>query len=171
VIYTIGHSTRAIDGFLELLRIHGIRQLGDVRTVPKSRRHPHFAQEALARSLTAAGVDYRHLPALGGLRKPRRDSTNAAWRHEGFRGYADYMETPEFDAAVGELIGWAAHAPTTIMCAEAVWWQCHRRLVADALAARGVEVRHILGPDAPKRHELTDFARVESGRVRYPGLF
>jgi len=171
VIYTIGHSTRAIDAVLELLRIHGIQQLGDVRTVPKSRRHPHFAQEALARSLAAAGVDYRHLPALGGLRKPRRDSTNTAWRHEGFRGYADYMETPEFDAALDELIGWAAQAPTTIMCAEAVWWQCHRRLVADALVARGVAVRHILGPDAPKKHELTDFARVESGRVRYPGLF
>ena len=171
MIYTIGHSTRAIDAVLELLRIHGIQQLGDVRTVPKSRRHPHFAQEALARSLAAAGVDYRHLPALGGLRKPRRDSTNTAWRHEGFRGYADYMETPEFDAALDELIGWAAQAPTTIMCAEAVWWQCHRRLVADALVARGVAVRHILGPDAPKPHELTDFARVESGRVRYPGLF
>ena len=171
MIYTIGHSTRAIDAVLELLRIHGIQQLGDVRTVPKSRRHPHFAQEALARSLAAAGVDYRHLPALGGLRKPRRDSTNTAWRHEGFRGYADYMETPEFDAALDELIGWAAQAPTTIMCAEAVWWQCHRRLVADALVARGVAVRHILGPDAPKKHELTDFARVESGRVRYPGLF
>jgi uncharacterized protein (DUF488 family) len=170
VIYTIGHSTRAIDEFVGLLRAHGIQQLADVRTVPKSRRHPHFAKEALAASLARADVAYRHVPALGGLRRPRPDSTNTAWRHAGFRGYADYMETPPFDEALDDLIRWSSEGRTTVMCAEAVWWQCHRRLIADALVARTIEVRHILGPEVPKPHELTPFARLEAGRVRYPGL-
>jgi uncharacterized protein (DUF488 family) len=105
------------------------------------------------------------------LRKPRRDSRNAAWQHPGFRGYADYMETREFDEALAALIAWSEEASTAIMCAEAVWWRCHRRLVADALVARGVEVRHILSAAEPRRHTLTEFGRIDGGRVTYPGLF
>jgi len=170
IIYTIGHSTRSIEDFIALLRAHGVTQLADVRTVPKSRRHPHFAREALLRSLPAAGIDYRHVAALGGLRKPRSDSGNTAWRHEGFRGYADYMETPGFDTALDDLVEWAATGATAVMCAEAVWWQCHRRLIADALVARQVDVRHIMSATSAPPHELTEFARVAAGRVTYPGL-
>jgi len=188
-IYTIGHSTRPLEEFLSLLKAHGIAGLADIRTVPRSRRHPHFAGEALARSLPAAGIVYRHFPGLGGLRKPRRDSPNAAWRHEGFRGYADYMETAEFGAALDELIEFArAGAPPSsgggtpsvarvagpprvaIMCAEAVWWRCHRQLVADALVARGLEVRHIVSSATPAEHTLTSFARISDGKVSYRGL-
>jgi len=171
-IYTIGHSTRSLDEFLGLLRAHGITQLGDVRTVPKSRRHPHFAGDALSTSLPAVGIAYRHLPALGGLRKPRLDSSNSAWRHEGFRGYADYMESKEFEKAIGDLIEWA-DAPasrTVIMCAEAVWWRCHRQLVADALLARNVTVQHIQTATSAPEHKLTEFARIDGFRVGYPGL-
>src|SRR5262249_35174827 len=138
-----GHSTRTLDEFVGLLRAHGITQLADVRTVPKSRRHPHFAGEALAVSLPAAGVAYRRFAGLGGLRKPRKDSQNTGWRHESFRGYADHMQSPAFREALDELIEWSS-VPTVVMCAEAVWWQCHRQLIADALVARGIEVRHIM---------------------------
>jgi uncharacterized protein (DUF488 family) len=196
-LFSIGHSTRSLDEFLELLRAHAIGRVADIRTVPRSRRYPHFAADALRVSLPAIGIEYRHFPALGGLRKPRRDSRNSAWRHEGFRGYADYMETAEFREALTDLIGWAAesradlsaesradlsgppehHAGperpglrTVIMCAEAVWWRCHRQLTADALLARGVEVAHITGTGTATAHKLTDFARVVDGEVRYPGL-
>ncbi|HTK30279.1 MAG TPA: DUF488 domain-containing protein [Vicinamibacterales bacterium] len=170
MIYTVGHSTRSLDELVGLLRGAGVVQLGDIRTVPRSRRHPQFWREALEQSMPAAGIAYRHLPALGGLRKPRPDSANGAWRHEGFRGYADYMQTPAFQAALADLIAWAAAAPTAIMCAEAVWWRCHRQLVADALVANGVEVRHILSAGQAPAHTLTEFARVEGGRVTYPAL-
>jgi len=192
LIYTIGHSTRSLDEFVGLLSAHGITGIADIRTVPKSRRHPHFSAEALRVSLPHVGVSYRHFPGLGGLRKPRRDSRNSAWRHEGFRGYADYMETEEFREALADLISWADAGPErpglhlerradllgpsqaqsriAIMCAEAVWWRCHRQLTADALIARGVEVRHITGPGPANAHNLTDFARVIDGEVRYPGL-
>jgi len=170
VIYTIGHSTRSLDDFIALLRAHEVARIADVRTVPKSRRHPHFAGDALGASLPAAGIGYRHFPSLGGLRKPRRDSRNTAWRHEGFRGYADYMETAEFDTAVDRLVEWSADAPTAIMCAEAVWFRCHRQLIADALVARGIDVRHIMSPGSAPRHTLTSFAHVEKGRVSYRGL-
>jgi uncharacterized protein (DUF488 family) len=169
-IYTIGHSTRSLDDFLALLRVHRISQLADVRTVPKSRRHPHFAGEALARSLPEASVAYRHFAALGGLRKPRKDSQNTAWRHESFRGYADHMETPAFQRALDDLMAWSGGAPTVVMCAEAVWWQCHRQLIADALVARAVEVRHIMSAGPAPLHTLTAFARVHDGRLTYPGL-
>jgi uncharacterized protein (DUF488 family) len=169
-IYTIGHSTRSLDDFLALLRAHRIAQLADVRTVPKSRRHPHFAGEALARTLPEAGIAYRHLAALGGLRKPRKDSRNTAWRHESFRGYADHMETPVFQRAMDDLIAWSGAQPTVVMCAEAVWWQCHRQLIADALVARAVEVRHIMSAGPAPLHALTAFARIDDGRVTYPGL-
>jgi uncharacterized protein (DUF488 family) len=169
-VYTIGHSTRSLDEFLAILRARAIAQLADVRTLPRSRRHPHFSGEALDPSLAAAGIAYRHFAALGGLRKPRVDSSNTAWRHDAFRGYADYMETPVFERALDDLVAWAEGGRTAVMCAEAVWWQCHRRLIADALIARAIDVSHIMARGAEEPHELTPFARVESGRVRYPGL-
>ena len=144
--------------------------------MPRSRRHPHFSSDALSASLRDRAIIYRHSPALGGMRKPRRDSRNTAWRVEGFRGYADYMETDGFRAALDELAAFAGEAPTAVMCAEAVWWRCHRQLVADALVARGIEVRHITalptgstGTGAPA-HTLTDFARVADGLVTYRNL-
>jgi uncharacterized protein (DUF488 family) len=176
VMYTIGHSTRSLDEFVGLLRAHGISGIADIRTVPKSRRHPHFSAEALSVSLPQVGVSYRHVPGLGGLRKPRRDSRNSAWRHEGFRGYADYMETDEFREALADLIAWAEAGPlgrqkrVAIMCAEAVWWRCHRQMTADALVARGVDVCHITGTSPATAHKLTEFARIVDGEVRYPGL-
>lgn len=169
-IYTVGHSTRAIEEFLTLLGTHGIRQLADVRTVPRSRRHPQFEKEALAAALASEGIAYRHVAALGGLRKPRADSTNTGWQHPGFRGYADYMQTSGFRGGLDELLAFSAAAPTAVMCAESVWWRCHRRLVADALLVRGVPVRHILSAAEPKPHELSDFARTDGERVHYPGL-
>jgi uncharacterized protein (DUF488 family) len=170
IVFTIGHSTRPIEEFIGLLQAHGVTQLADVRTIPKSRRHPHFAQEALSVSLPAAGISYRHFPGLGGLRKAAPDSANGGWRHAGFRGYADYMQTPAFSAALADLLQWSRDAPTAVMCAEAVWWQCHRQLIADALVARGVAVRHITSPKAAAAHALTAFARVDGERVSYPGL-
>jgi uncharacterized protein (DUF488 family) len=177
LISTIGHSTRSLDEFVGLLRAHGITGIADIRTVPKSRRHPHFSAEALSVSLPQIGVSYRHFPGLGGLRKPRRDSRNSAWRHEGFRGYADYMETEAFREALADLISWADVAGpagsglhAAIMCAEAVWWRCHRQLTADALVARGIDVCHITGTGPATAHKLTEFAHVMDGEVRYPGL-
>ena len=168
IVYTIGHSTRPIDKFIALLQAHGVTQLADVRTIPKSRRHPHFAQEALSLSLPAAGIAYRHLPGLGGLRKPSPDSPNGGWRHAGFRGYADYMQTPAFDASLNELMDWSGWAPTAVMCAEAVWWRCHRQLIADALMAHGIGVRHIMSDKAAAAHALTSFARLNDQSVTYP---
>jgi uncharacterized protein (DUF488 family) len=170
VIFTIGHSTRSLEELVALLKAHEIAQLGDVRTVPRSRRHPHFAAEALAVSLPRAAIEYRHFPGLGGLRKPRADSINTAWRHSGFRGYADYMQTPDFARSLDELIAFAKNGSTAIMCAEAVWWRCHRQLIADALVARGIEVRHIMTAESAPPHALTEFARVREGHVTYPGL-
>jgi uncharacterized protein (DUF488 family) len=169
-IYTIGHSIHPAEQFLALLRAHEVRQVADIRTVPKSRRHPQFNRDALDTYLHAHGIAYRHFPALGGLRKPRPDSVNTGWRHPGFRGYADHMQTAEFSAGLEMLLAFAAAAPTTVMCAEAVWWQCHRQLLADALLARGVAVRHILGAAGAKPHRLSEFARLDEGRVSYPGL-
>jgi uncharacterized protein (DUF488 family) len=169
-IFTIGHSVRPFDEFLRLLTAHGVKQLADVRTVPRSRRHPQFTRDALERSLPGSGVAYRHLPGLGGLRKPRRDSHNTGWRVEGFRGYADYMETPAFEQALGDLVVWAGHSPTVVMCAESLWWKCHRQLIADALTARGVEMRHISSERSAPVHSLTAFARLIGERVTYPGL-
>jgi uncharacterized protein (DUF488 family) len=170
VIHTIGHSTRTAAVFLGLLKTHGIVQIADIRTIPRSARHPHFNAEALDALLQANGSTYRHVPALGGLRKPRTDSVNTAWRHAGFRGYADYMQTREFQEGLDQLLAFAAAGSTAVMCAEAVWWECHRRLLSDALLLRGVPVRHILGEVAPKPHERSEFAREVDGRVMYPGL-
>jgi len=168
-IWTIGHSVRPLAEFLELLRAHQIVQLADVRTVPRSRRHPHFSGEALAPALVDAGIAYRHMAELGGLRKPRRDSVNTAWRVEGFRGYADYMETPAFEHALDDLVEWTGNAATAVMCAESVWWRCHRKLIADAAVARHIEVRHILTKSSAPAHTLTPFARLNGTRVRYSG--
>jgi len=169
-IYTIGHSTRPIADFVRLIEAHGVTQLVDIRSIPRSRRHPHFSSDALSASLREVDIAYRHSAALGGRRKPRLDSRNTAWRVEGFRGYADYMETNAFRVALEELIAVARGTPTAMMCAEAVWWQCHRQLVADALVAQGVEVRHIASPSAAPVHTLTDFAQVEKGLVTYRRL-
>jgi uncharacterized protein (DUF488 family) len=169
-VLTIGHSTRGIDEFIALLKTHGVGRLVDIRTVPKSRRNPQFDTEALADSLKRAGIEYIHMSDLGGLRHPRKDSTNSAWRNDSFRGYADYMETPEFDHALERLLQLAAERRTTIMCAEAVPWRCHRSLVADAIVACGHDVEHILGDARLDRHMLTPFARIEGRRVTYPGV-
>ena len=169
MIYTIGHSTHSADAFLALLRTHGVTQLADVRTMPMSRRHPHFNRDSLEKFLAASGIQYRHFGGLGGLRKPKRDSTNTAWKHPSFRGYADYMETEAFERAFRELVVFASAGPTAVMCAEAVWWRCHRQLLADALLVQGVPVWHILGTDA-KPHEMSAFARIRDGKVIYPAL-
>jgi uncharacterized protein (DUF488 family) len=170
-IWTIGHSTRSIDDFLELLRVNQITRLADIRTIPQSRRHPHFSRPALETRLRAEGLTYRHFPDLGGLRKPRPDSSNGGWQNQSFRGYADHMLTASFSTGLDELMRFGEPGRTTVMCAEAVWWRCHRMLVSDALTARGVAVEHILAESKTQPHKLTPFARVrEDGRVWYPGL-
>ncbi len=166
---TIGHSTHPIEDFLHIFQAHGIRLLVDVRTIPKSRRNPQFNSETLAASLHAAGIEYRHLPGLGGLRHPRSDSPNTAWRNASFRGYADYMQTPEFAENLARLIDLASKTPTAIMCAEAVPWRCHRSLIADALMARGIPVTEILSATKSHPHSMTPFARFEGQQVTYPG--
>lgn len=168
-IFTIGHSTRRPDELLSLLRTNGVRRLVDVRRYPGSRRYPHFGQAALQRSLAAAGMSYVHEPALGGRRAPAPDSINRAWRSASFRGYADYMATPEFQAALLRMVAGAEAESTVLMCAEAVPWRCHRQLLADALLARGVEVRHIIGATPPAVHSLNPAARVGADLVvTYP---
>jgi len=168
-IYTLGHSTRGIDEFLALLHEHGIVCLVDVRRFPTSKRYPHFAKQALHASLRAAGMEYTHEPDMGGYRKPRPDSPNTAWRVAGFRGYADHMDTPEFQAALQRVIERARRAPTAIMCAEATYRRCHRQLISDALVARGFEVIHILGPGRTQPHALNPAARVlDDLRLTYP---
>jgi uncharacterized protein (DUF488 family) len=169
VVYTVGHSTRAADEILSLLHEAQVKRLADVRAFPSSRRHPQFNRESLAEWLPAAGIEYVHLPGLGGRRNPVRDSPNGGWRERAFQGYADHMASGEFQQALGQLEAAAREGPTAIMCAEAVWWRCHRRLISDALVARGCRVEH-LGIGAGRAvHELPPFAVVESGGlVRYP---
>ena len=169
-IFTIGHSTRSAVAFLALLQAHGITGLADVRAVPQSRRHPHFSRDALAASLAAVGIAYRHFGALGGKRVPRADSPNGGWRDPAFRGYADHTMTQEFSAAIAELLAFAADRRVALMCAEGKWWECHRQLVADVLVAKGLDVRHIMSARDAPAHELTSFARVIDGRVQYPSL-
>jgi uncharacterized protein (DUF488 family) len=167
-IYTIGHSTHPIETFIAMLASHGVRTLVDVRTVPGSRHNPQFGQAALTRELATAGIDYLHMEALGGLRKTSEESVNTGWRNKSFRGYADFMQTDEFAAAVAELIAVAGRSPTAIMCAEAVPWRCHRSLIADALLVRGIEVIEILGDSRTRPHALTPFARVDGVAITYP---
>lgn len=166
-VYSIGHSTLEIEDLIALLREHGIALLADVRRYPGSRRHPQFSRDDLAPALAECGIEYVHLPALGGRRKPRRDSPNTAWRNEQFRGYADHMASNEFRAAVDELLARAIRT-TAVMCAEAVPWRCHRNLLADELVRRGIEVVHILGPGATEPHALNPSARTEGDHLIYP---
>jgi uncharacterized protein (DUF488 family) len=167
-IWTIGHSTRGIDEFISLLKENQIKLLADVRAFPGSKRYPQFNKDALAKSLNAHGVRYEHFPELGGKRKSNPDSRNTAWRNASFRGYADYMETEQFQKGIERLLDLATEAgPTAIMCAEAVWWRCHRSLIADYLKARGVEVLHILAANKVEPHPYTPAARIVNGKLRY----
>ena len=167
-VFTVGHSTLPIENFVAVLAAYGIERLADVRTILRSRRNPQFNAEALAASLRDAGIDYVPLAELGGLRKPRADSENTGWRNESFRGYADYMQTEPFAAGLARLVETSRDRRTAIMCAEAVPWQCHRSLVADALGARGITVVEILSETSYRDHVLTPFARVAGTAVTYP---
>ena len=169
-VYTAGHSTRSIEELLALLAGPGVTSLVDVRRYPASRRHPQFSRDALAASLTGAGIQYVHEPDLGGRRSARPGSPHTAWRVEAFRGYADYMETPEFQAALERLVRRSRGETVAILCAEAVPWRCHRRLISDALVARGIPVLHILGPGRADPHELDPNAQIlPGGRLLYAG--
>jgi uncharacterized protein (DUF488 family) len=167
-IFTIGHSTRSIDGFISLLEENGITLLADVRSLPGSKRYPQFNREALAESLNAHGIRYEHFPELGGRRKPNADSHNTAWRNASFRGYGDYMETEQFHKGVERLVNLATKAgPAAMMCAEAVWWRCHRALISDYLKARGVEIVHILDANKTEPHPFTSAAHIVDGTLSY----
>jgi len=172
-IWTIGHSTRTIEDFLDLLRQQQIEILVDVRHFPGSRRFPHFNKPQLAQSLSSAGIRYEHLVELGGRRPSRPDSHNLVWRNASFRGYADYMETPPFRDGIDRLLKIAATGRTAIMCSEAVWWRCHRSMIADDLKASGVRVFHIMGLNKIQEHPYTSAARLIDGRLSYesPSLF
>jgi uncharacterized protein (DUF488 family) len=167
-IFTIGHSTRPIEQFVEILHAHGVQQVIDIRTIPKSRHNPQFNSDALATALRGAGIRYVHLKELGGLRHARKDSVNLGWRNASFRGFADYMQAPEFAAALDRAIDLAQSRPSALMCAEAVPWRCHRSLVSDALLVRGIRVEHITNSAEAKPHALTPFARVRGAEIIYP---
>jgi uncharacterized protein (DUF488 family) len=167
-VLAIGHSTRTLEEFVDLLRSCGVATLADIRTIPRSRRNPQFGQEVLASSLAGVGIRYVHLSRLGGLRHARRDSLNGGWRNASFRGYADHMQTGEFEEGLVELRALAREGPVAVMCAEAVPWRCHRSLLADALHARGVVVEHIVGKGRTRPHRLTPFAVRQGRRVTYP---
>jgi uncharacterized protein (DUF488 family) len=167
-IWTIGHSTRSIDELISLLKQNDIKVLADVRAFASSKRYPQFNKHALAESLKAHGIRYEHFPELGGKRKAKPESRNSAWRNASFRGYADYMETKDFQKGIERLLDLAAQpGGTAIMCAEAVWWRCHRSLVADYLKARGVEVMNILGANKVEPHPYTPAARIVNGDLSY----
>jgi len=167
-IWTIGHSTRKIDDFIALLKENGIKLLADVRMYPGSKRYPQFGREALAKSLSEAGIRYEHFLELGGRRKAKPDSKNTAWRNEMFRGYADYIETNDFEKGIARLVDLAEKSgPTAIMCAEAVWWRCHRSLISDYLKVRGVEILHILDHNKVEPHPFTSAAKIVNGESSY----
>ncbi len=169
-IWTIGHSTRKIDIFISLLEESEIKLVADVRMFPGSKRYPQFNRESLAKTLTEHGIRYEHFSELGGRRKSRKDSRNTAWRNESFRGYADYMETEEFGRGVERLRDLANEAgPTAIMCAEAVWWRCHRALISDFLKVRGIDVVHILDADKTEPHPFTSAAKIIDGELSLRG--
>jgi uncharacterized protein (DUF488 family) len=166
-IWTVGHSTRSMEGFLAVLMAHGIEAVADVRSLPGSRRYPHFDSQPLAESLRKAGIEYAWIPALGGRRRPRPDSRNTAWRNDAFRGYADYMETPEFRAGIDQLLTISRAKRTVILCAEAVWWRCHRSLISDHLKATGVQVLHIFDDKKTEEHPYTPAAHIRDGHLSY----
>jgi uncharacterized protein (DUF488 family) len=168
VVLTIGHSTRALDKFIGLLQAHAVSRVVDVRTVPRSRHNPQFNQDSLPDSLKKAGLGYVHLPGLGGLRHAKRDSINVGWRNASFRGYADYMQTPEFERGLEELIQLAKQEQIAIMCAEALPWRCHRSLIEDALTVRGIRTEDVMTLKRRRVHTLTAFAKVQGKSVTYP---
>lgn len=167
-IFTIGHSTRSWEEFLEILRAHGIKRVVDVRSIPRSRHNPQFSREILSKKLRGARIGYVHLRKLGGRRRARQDSPNMGWRNTSFRGFADYMQTAEFDAGLLRLTQLADRKPSAIMCAEAVPWRCHRSLIGDALTAGGFRVEDITGKGRAHLHTITSFGRVRNKRVYYP---
>jgi len=169
-VWTVGHSTRAADEFNQILLSHNIEALVDVRSFPGSRRYPHFNREELTSNLKAVGLTYTHLPALGGRRQSSPNSKNTAWQNASFRAYADHLDTEEFKKGIDALLSLAAKAPTAVMCAEALWWRCHRSLIADYLKAQGVEVIHILTAEKTEGHPYTSAARIVEGRLSYEGL-
>ena len=166
-VVTIGHSTRTLETFIQLLETYEVKQVIDVRTVPRSRHNPQFNHETLPHDLKTAGIGYLHMPGLGGLRRPRPDSINMGWRNASFRGFADYMETPEFENHLGKLIRLVQRKQIALMCAEALPWRCHRSLISDALEVRGTSVAHILSSTHLQPHRITPFARVEGTRLVY----
>lgn len=166
-LWTVGHSTHPIDEFLALLEAHGVTRIADVRRFPGSRAYPHFNLEALAVALASRGIAYTPMPGLGGRRTPRPDSPHVAWRNDAFRGYADYMDTPEFVAAAAELASLARTDHAAVMCAEAVWWRCHRSMIADYFKVHGWTVLHILNAGEAKEHPYTPVAKVTDGVLSY----
>ena len=170
VVLTLGHSTRTIGEFTSLLQKHGVTCLVDVRTVPRSRFNPQFNKESLPESLKGVGVEYVHMPGLGGLRHTIADSPNTGWENASFRGYADYMQTPEFEKRIEDLILLAKKERIALMCAEAVPWRCHRSLIADALLVRGICTEHIMSPTSRQIHKLTPLAKVNGTKITYPAL-
>jgi len=169
-VFTVGHSTHPLEDFVRILQAYGVDRVVDVRTIPKSRHNPQFNEVELRSSLPAAGIDYRRIDALGGLRHARKDSPNAGWTNLSFRGYADHMQTPEFAAGIEQLLALHADATIAVMCAEAVPWRCHRSLIGDALLVRGVEVEDILTATSVRPHALTRFAVVDGLRITYPAI-
>jgi uncharacterized protein (DUF488 family) len=169
-VLTIGHSNRSWKDFLDLLRAHRVKRVIDIRSIPRSRNNPQFNRKTLSKKLRAARIGYVHLRRLGGLRHARRDSLNMAWRNASFRGFADYMQTSDFDAGLQRLIKLAGQKRSAIMCAEAVPWRCHRSLIADALTLRGIQVDNIMSVKRFQVHSLIPFARVRGHRITYPGV-
>jgi hypothetical protein len=167
-VMTIGHSTRTIEEFIQLLQAHGVKCVVDVRTVPRSWHTPQFNRDTLPASLKAVHIDYKHMEGLGGLRHAQRDSVNLGWRNVSFRGYADYMQTPEFEGSLEALIKLAKNKRIALMCAEAVPWRCHRSLIGDALVIRGIQVEDIMGINSHNLHSLTSFAKVSGRHITYP---
>ncbi len=170
VIFTIGHSTKTLDELIHILQAHSVKMVADIRTVPRSRHNPQFNRETLPESLNSYSIDYKHIPGLGGLRKPRKDSTNMGWHNDSFRGFADYMQTDEFEKSLEELMNLAASIRTAMMCAEALPWRCHRSLIADALLVRGIQVEHIMSLNRTAPHSLTSFANVHGTVITYPAF-
>jgi uncharacterized protein (DUF488 family) len=168
IVLTVGHSTRTLEEFIGLLQAHGVSCVVDVRTVPRSRHNPQFNKDSLPDSLKKAGLGYVHMPGLGGLRRAQPDSLNAGWRNASFRGYADYMQTAEFEQGLEELIRLANQDRIALMCAEVVPWRCHRSLIADALLVRGIRTEEITSPTRRQVHTLTPFAKVQGTTITYP---
>ena len=168
VVLTVGHSTRPLEEFIHLVQAHAVKKMVDVRTVPRSRHNPQFNRETLPAYLAAVGIGYTHLPGLGGLRHPRPDSPNRGWRNASFQGFADYMQTEEFENNLETMIQLTYQERISLMCAEALPWRCHRSLIADALRIRGIRVEHIMSPTHCQPHSLTPFAKVYGTRITYP---